>query len=112
MSPPPAVMGAPQRLQLTAEGRWLGVTGLAFLVTGAAVTAPGIAAFGALILGLMASAHVMAVVARHRISGLAVRPKKKETGAALKALPEGSRERRDYLHRLGADPAVLAAQRL
>jgi hypothetical protein len=35
-----------------------------------------------------------------------------EQNAHLKTLPEGSRERRDYLHQLAADPAVLAAQKM
>jgi hypothetical protein len=33
-----------------------------------------------------------------------------EQSAHVSALPEGSRERRQYLHRLASDPSVLAAQ--
>lgn len=35
-----------------------------------------------------------------------------EQRRAVQALPEGSAERRAYLHRVGSDPAVLAAQRV
>jgi hypothetical protein len=33
-----------------------------------------------------------------------------EQAAHLATLPEGSAERRTYLHSLGSDPAVIAAQ--
>ena len=35
-----------------------------------------------------------------------------EQAAHLAKLPEGSAERRTYLHSLGSDPAVMAAQSL
>ncbi len=56
------------RVGLTAEGRWLGLAGLVFILSGAALSAVGVAALGAFVLVLMAAAHVYAVLASHRIA--------------------------------------------
>lgn len=59
---------AAPRVGLTAEGRWLGLAGLAFMLAGGALSAVGVAALGAFVLVLLAVAHVYAVLASHRIA--------------------------------------------
>ncbi len=73
MTPGRHTQGERPRLALTAEGRWLGLAALVLLAVGAALEAPGIAAFGAFVTGLLAVAHLAAVIARHRVSEVAVR---------------------------------------
>ena|GEM_PF-1864665 len=66
-------MGVPPRVGLTAEGRWLGLGGLVFMLAGALLPAPGVAALGAFVLTMLAVAHLAAVLARHRIAKVAIK---------------------------------------
>ena len=56
------------RATMTPEGRWLAFAGLTFLALGGIAGASGVAAVGALVLSLLAAAHVAAVLARHRVA--------------------------------------------
>jgi len=60
------------RLVLTPKGRMLAISALSFVLLGALVEAPGVAALGAIVLSLLSAAHLAAVTARRRIAGLSV----------------------------------------
>lgn len=70
---PAGPRSAQPRIALTTEGRWLGLTAVLWVVLGALLEAPGIAAFGAVLLSFFAVAQAAAVIARYRVQRIAVR---------------------------------------
>jgi len=93
------------RIGLTSEGRWLGLTGVVFMLAGAVASTPGVAAFGAFALTLLAVAHLAAVLARHRIARLAV---KLDAAAPAMKLWEGRTSDVTFSLELPAGTAVYA----